>query len=249
MSAAAAGAWETSRLRSKSAFRPVICLTDQSRGENQEVAGVAGPVAAYPVKTRSSEDVFHGSWRKPNRPLLRCSRAATTAPSIEGSDRSDYRDNMTAVANSRELTIGQLSKVVQVPIETIRYWERLGLAPIPPRSRRGHRLYNDGHVRQLVILRRARRLGFGLRDLRSLLKLSAAGKSSCADVLPLAQLHLERVRAKLADLTAIERLLADAVRACSEDPVIMCPLLDLLDSAASDVETIGRAMPQSRSCC
>jgi len=156
---------------------------------------------------------------------------------------------MTAVARSRELTIGQLSKVAQVPIETIRYWERLGLAPIPPRSRLGHRLYNDGHVRQLVILRRARRLGFGLRDLRSLLKLSAAGKSSCADVLPVAQRHLERVRAKLADLTAIERLLADAVRACSENPVIMCPLLDLLDSAASDVETIERAMPQSRSCC
>src|SRR5215472_4366152 len=194
------GCWETSRLHSKSAFRLVICLTGQLRGENQEVAGVAGPVAAYPVKTRSSEDVFHGSWRKPNRPLLRCSRAATTAPSIEGSDRSDYRDNMTAVANSRELTIGQLSKVVQVPIETIRYWERLGLAPIPPRSRRGHRLYNDGHVRQLVILRRARRLGFGLHDLRDLLRFAAAGESVCAEVLPLAERHLQRVRAKLADL-------------------------------------------------
>jgi MerR family transcriptional regulator, mercuric resistance operon regulatory protein len=156
---------------------------------------------------------------------------------------------MTAIANSRELTIGQLSRVAQVPIETIRYWERLGLAPIPPRSKRGHRLYNDGHVQQLVILRRARRLGFGLRDLPSLLKLSAAGASSCADVRSLAERHLERVRAKLAHLTAIERLLADAVRACSENPVVMCPLLDLLDNAASDVEKIEGAMPRSRSCC
>src|SRR5262249_47635726 len=133
---------------------------------------------------------------------------------------------MTPIANLRELTIGQLSRVAQVPIETIRYWERLGLAPTPPRNKLGHRLYNDGHVRQLVILRRARRLGFGLHDLRDLLRFAAAGDSACADVRPLAERHLQRVRAKLADLTAIEQLLACAVSECSATPLVTCPVLD-----------------------
>ena len=156
---------------------------------------------------------------------------------------------MTPITNLRELTIGQLSRVAQVPVETIRFFERLGLAPTPPRNNLGHRLYNDGHVRQLVILRRARRLGFGLHDLRDLLRFAAAGESACADVRPLAERHLQRVRGKLADLMAIEQLLACAVSACSANLVVSCPVLDLLEDEESDVEEIDGANAPSRSCC
>jgi len=145
---------------------------------------------------------------------------------------------MTPMTNVRGLSIGQLSEVTQVPIETIRYWERLGLAPLPPRSERGHRLYNDGHARQLVFLRRARRLGFRIRDVRSLLEFAANGNGSCADIRPLAERHLERIRAKLADLMVVEELLARSVSGCSENSTGTCPVLDLINGVACEAQKI-----------
>jgi MerR family transcriptional regulator, mercuric resistance operon regulatory protein len=152
---------------------------------------------------------------------------------------------MKPITNLRELSIGQLSRVTQVPIETIRYWERLGLAPLPPRSRQGHRLYNDGHARQLVFIRRARRLGFGLRDLRSLLTFAAKGNASCSDVRPLAERHLERIRAELADLMVIEDLLARSVSRCSENSIGTCPVLDLINGVACEAQRIDGPVDHS----
>lgn len=64
------------------------------------------------------------------------------------------------------LTRGGLSKRTGCNIETIRYYEKIGLMPDPPRSSGGHRLYDDNHLRRLSFIRRARELGFGVEDLR-----------------------------------------------------------------------------------
>jgi MerR family mercuric resistance operon transcriptional regulator len=64
---------------------------------------------------------------------------------------------------ARGLQIGGLSRETGVNIETIRYYERIGLLPSPPRSEGGHRLYDDGHRQRLVFIRRSRQLGFALR--------------------------------------------------------------------------------------
>jgi MerR family mercuric resistance operon transcriptional regulator len=68
----------------------------------------------------------------------------------------------------RLMTIGALSEHTEVNIETIRYYERIGILPNPPRSKGRHRLYAEEYQRRLVFVRRARKLGFSLEDVRAL---------------------------------------------------------------------------------
>jgi MerR family mercuric resistance operon transcriptional regulator len=128
------------------------------------------------------------------------------------------------------LTIGKLSDLTGVNIETIRYYEKIKMLPAPPRTNGGHRIYESKAVRTLGFIRRARELGFGLDDIRALLNLAAPGRASCAEVRAIATSHLEDVRAKIADLEKLERLLTKTIRRCSGKAVPDCPVLDVLDS-------------------
>jgi MerR family mercuric resistance operon transcriptional regulator len=130
-----------------------------------------------------------------------------------------------------EIRIGDLSHRTGCNIETIRYYERVGLLPHPPRSPSRYRLYDSNDVRRLTFVRRSRELGFSLDEVRALLAVSAnSGQETCAEVRDLAAHHLEDIRAKIADLRAMERVLADSVRRCDagEDPG--CPLIDALSA-------------------
>jgi MerR family mercuric resistance operon transcriptional regulator len=126
------------------------------------------------------------------------------------------------------LTIGRLAEAAGVNPETVRYYERIGLMPAPSRTPGGHRAYEDAHIRRLAFIRRARELGFGIDDIRALLALAEPARGSCAEVREIAQAHLEGVRAKLADLGRLERVLAETVSRCSGDPAPCCPVLDAL---------------------
>lgn len=125
------------------------------------------------------------------------------------------------------IQIGELSRRTGCNIETIRYYERIGLLPIPPRRGR-YRNYSGDDVARLGFVRRARELGFTLDEVRALLALAAGGQGSCADARDLAASHLKDVRARIADLRRMERILADAVRACDAGQDPGCPLLDAL---------------------
>jgi MerR family mercuric resistance operon transcriptional regulator len=139
-----------------------------------------------------------------------------------------------AVAQSTEIQIGELSRQTGYNVETIRYYERVGLLPHPPRSAARYRLYQAGDVRRLAFVRRARELGFTLDEVRALLALSVDdGKDTCAEVRHLAARHLADVRAKIADLRAMERVLADAVRRCDAGELPGCPLIDTLSATSS----------------
>jgi MerR family mercuric resistance operon transcriptional regulator len=128
-----------------------------------------------------------------------------------------------------EIRIGDLSHRTGCNIETIRYYERVGLLPQPARSPSRYRLYDTDDIRRLTFVRRSRELGFSLDDVRVLLALSAdSEQEACAEVRQLAVHHLEDIRAKIADLRAMERVLADAVRACDAGEVLGCPLIDSL---------------------
>lgn len=98
----------------------------------------------------------------------------------------------------------------------------------PPRTANGHRAYEEGHIRRLAIVRRARELGFSIEQIRTLLALAEPTRASCAEVQEVAQTHLDEVRAKLADLAKLERILAETVARCSGDPAPSCPVLDIL---------------------
>ena len=131
------------------------------------------------------------------------------------------------------LSIGELSRRTGVNIETIRYYERIKMLPAPPRTASGRRVYGQAETRSLAFIRRSRELGFTLDEIRALLVLSTDdGKNTCAEVRQLAAGHLEDVRAKIADLRAMARVLSDAVRRCDAGELPGCPLIDALSATS-----------------
>ena len=133
--------------------------------------------------------------------------------------------------NQDGIAIGELSRRTGCNIETVRYYERVGLLPKP--SRRGtYRRYDEEDVERLAFVRRARELGFTLNEIRALLKLAIEGQEVCADVHTIAATHLAAIRAKIVDLRAMERALAKAVRACDAGGMAQCPVISALSSAA-----------------
>lgn len=134
------------------------------------------------------------------------------------------------MAPSAGIQIGELSRRTGCNIETIRYYERVALLPAPSRNAGRYRIYDTADVRRLAFIRRARELGFTLDEVRTLLALSA-DDGACADVRELTESHLAGVRAKIADLRAMERVLADAVRRCAAGEVPGCPIIEALSAA------------------
>ena len=108
-----------------------------------------------------------------------------------------------------------LSKHTDTNIETIRYYERVGLLPAPLRSSGGYRLYGTDHLKRLTFIRRARTLGFSIGEVRTLLRLADERKRPCAEVRVVADAHLRDVRAKIADLRRMERALKATVARCA----------------------------------
>lgn len=136
---------------------------------------------------------------------------------------------MITTSRAETLTIGKLSELTGVNIETIRYYERTKVLAEPRRSGSGRRLYQAADVRTLAFLRRARELGFSLTEIRTLLRLGGPEKASCRDVRRIAAHHLEDIRSKISDLRKLERLLANTVARCTGTTAPDCPVLDILD--------------------
>lgn len=137
------------------------------------------------------------------------------------------------MAQSTAIQIGELARRTGCNVETIRYYERVGVLPRPPRSATRYRLYDSGDVRRLTFVRRARELGFTVDEVRALLMLSGAGsENTCSEVRDLTARRLGDVRAKVADLRAMERVLSEAVRRCDAGEVPGCPLIDTLTASA-----------------
>ena len=111
------------------------------------------------------------------------------------------------------ITIGTLSQKTAVKIETIRYYEKIGLMPDPPRKASGHRLYGPALVNRLQFIRRSRKLGFTLHDIRELLGVDD-NPPSCAEVHDITQIHLATVRGKITDLKKLEKMLSGIADTC-----------------------------------
>ena len=126
------------------------------------------------------------------------------------------------------LTIGALSKQGGVNIETIRYYERIGVMPKPRRSAGGYRMYGPDHLKRLTFVRRGRELGFSLDELRDLLRLVDGHSYTCAEVHDLAVEHLAEIRRKIADLRRLQRVMDDMAAQCSGDRIPECPIIDAL---------------------
>ena len=126
------------------------------------------------------------------------------------------------------IAIGELSRRTGCNTETIRYYERIGLLPSPDRQGR-YRRYAATDIRRLTFVRRAREFGFTLDEVRALLMLSSVdGQSACAEVREIRATHLAGVRARIAGLRAIERVLAAAIRRCDVGKQPRYPLIEAL---------------------
>ena len=128
---------------------------------------------------------------------------------------------------SPSFTIGQLSERTGANIETIRYYERIGLLPAALRQGR-YRSYDGTDVGRLGFVLRSRELGFSIKEVRALLDLAASGHKNCAEARDLAAVHLLDVRSRIADLRRMERTLATTVRACDLGDDARCPLIETL---------------------
>lgn len=126
--------------------------------------------------------------------------------------------------------IGALSERAGVNIETIRYYERIGIMPKPPRTDGGQRVYDEGHVKRLTFIRRSRELGFSLDDIRALLKLVDGGDYTCGEVHKMALTHITDIRCKIVDLRRMERVLVTLAGKCKGGDVPECPILETLSA-------------------
>ena len=120
-----------------------------------------------------------------------------------------------------------------VNIETIRYYERAGLLPPPPRTQGKHRTYDQSQVQRLAFVKRSRELGFPLNEIRMLLQLADNGPLICSEsVKEITLQHLASVRDKIASLKKLERALTRMSGACKPGEKLPCPILEALSASA-----------------
>jgi Cu(I)-responsive transcriptional regulator len=126
------------------------------------------------------------------------------------------------------LAIGTLAKRTGTKVQTIRYYEQIGLMPEPGRTEGGQRRYGDAELDRLSFIRHARQLGFSLEAIRELLDLSDTPDRSCAQVDAIAQKQLREVEARLVRLEALRVELQRMIGACNADRVADCRILEVL---------------------
>ncbi len=118
---------------------------------------------------------------------------------------------------AKSYKIGALSKITSVPIDTIRYYEKLGVLKPLTRLPSGYRIYSDKSVQQLNFIRRAQKLGFTLREIRDLLILSNNESSACVHVRDKLQEKLTDIDSKLRSLQSLRREVQRDVDLCEKE--------------------------------
>jgi DNA-binding transcriptional MerR regulator len=129
------------------------------------------------------------------------------------------------------LTIGQLGQATDTKVETIRYYEKIGLLPAPRRTAGNYRSYAAEHLQRLGFIRRARELGFAIEEVRELLKLAAHGESPCEEVDHLVASHLEATERKIEALMRLRRELRQTLKSCKGGRVAECQIIQSLSPA------------------
>ena len=132
----------------------------------------------------------------------------------------------------KPLTIGNLANATDTKVETIRYYERIGLLSAPARTGGNYRAYNPKHLNRLSFIRRARDLGFSLAQVRELLSVSDQRDRSCKAVDAIAREHLAEVDRKIADLAALRRELDRVISQCGHGTVAECRIIEALSPRA-----------------
>jgi len=132
--------------------------------------------------------------------------------------------------NCEKYSIGQLAKESGCKVETVHYYEKIGLIPEPPRTEGGHRVYSLPHVKRLNFIRRSRELGFRIEQVKNLLKLVDEPNHYCGEVRDMAIQQSRVVQDKINDLQRLQSALNEMVTQCkaSNNSIDNCPIVDAL---------------------
>jgi DNA-binding transcriptional MerR regulator len=132
------------------------------------------------------------------------------------------------MADASAFSIGELAAQTGTKVETIRYYEKAGLIPLPARTAGNHRAYTQAHMDRLAFIRHSRELGFSLGSVRRLLALADDPSQSCAAVDAIARQHLSAVRSRIARLQVLEAELTRMVQECGCGQVADCRVIEAL---------------------
>jgi len=141
--------------------------------------------------------------------------------------------SMNSAKSQQNSLIGAVSRQTGVKIETIRYYERIGMMPAPRRSEGKQRLYDAVQITRLGFIKRSRELGFSLNEIRSLIQLNDDNELTCADVHSLTTDHLKQVQEKIGNLRNIEQVLKSMAEQCSRGDVPDCPIIETLSGVST----------------
>lgn len=135
------------------------------------------------------------------------------------------------------LKIGQLAKATDVNIDTIRYYERIGLIPEPSRQKSGYRQYSERDIAQIRFIRRAQKLGFSLKEIGELLALRVDSVETCDQVRQRAEEKVDVIENKIEALQRMHTILSDLIRSCDQRELSgICPILDVLTGQGRGIE-------------
>jgi len=128
----------------------------------------------------------------------------------------------------RPHTIGWMSEAARCKVQTIRYYEHIGLLPEPARTPGNQRIYSDRHLQRLTFIRHSRELGFSLDQVREILALSDDPSKSCGDIDRVARIHLQDVESKIERLQGMRTELQRMIGQCAGGRVADCRIVEVL---------------------
>lgn len=135
------------------------------------------------------------------------------------------------------MRIGAIAKTAGIPVETIRYYEKIGLLPEPDREQSGYRSYRQAHLDRLLFIKRCRNLDMAQDEIRELIRLADQPEADCSDVDVLLARHLHHVRERLKELKSLEQTLVRLQSACTEGRTVSeCGILDGLATELGELK-------------
>lgn len=135
---------------------------------------------------------------------------------------------------TRSFSIGQLASHTDCKVETVHYYEKVGLMPEPARSTGGHRIYNQLHLQRLAYIRRSRKLGFSIGKIRELLTFIDEPDHNCGEVKTMALQQCREIQQKIDDLQHLKQALNEMLKQCQTENNATddCPIINTLYSAS-----------------
>jgi DNA-binding transcriptional MerR regulator len=144
------------------------------------------------------------------------------------------------------LGIGELAQLAECRVDTIRYYERIGLMPKPERTEGKQRRYGENQARQLLFIRRLRDLGFSIEEASGFLAMRQQDSYGCSDFKRIANARIGEIRQQIGKLRRLERRLREISADCAEGAGINCGVIEALWAAdALDLEMA----PRGSICC